>query len=302
MKKISEREYKYQAVVKELVKRYIMRKQQRDMNAGVTEDDLNEIKQDISGLRFELLEILKKNDFKVDVLNQNRSGKRKRGKLNLEKAMAKNIFDNDPSTNDVNKRLNNIFDTMNLNSGTPTSGNEGSMNFHKQSKRSTLSQPVGDSKSADVILKEVHETMSASGSHKIKSKFVQIEQNKSSSGSHHSSPAMYRIALRLKRLTDMRLKKTNSESTMSRENTVSAGSSSRGGAQPVEEDEQKKAPVAKPEVDETVSRPPNSAASNKEREIPIEGRAEFKFESSIDATSPPPSSGFGTFYFTIYLS
>ena len=51
MKKISEREFKYQAVVKELVKRYIMRKQQRDLNAGVTEDDLNEIKQDISGFR-----------------------------------------------------------------------------------------------------------------------------------------------------------------------------------------------------------------------------------------------------------
>ncbi len=67
MKKISEREFRYQTVVKELVKRYIMRKQQRDMNAGVTEDDLNEIKQDISGLRFELLEIFKKNDYRVDV-------------------------------------------------------------------------------------------------------------------------------------------------------------------------------------------------------------------------------------------
>jgi transient receptor potential cation channel subfamily C protein 4 len=52
MKKISEREYKYQLVVKELVKRYIMKKQQRDLNAGVTEDDLNEIKQDISALRY----------------------------------------------------------------------------------------------------------------------------------------------------------------------------------------------------------------------------------------------------------
>ena len=51
MKSISEREYKYQSVMKELVKRYVMRKQQRNLNAGVTEDDLNEIKQDISGLR-----------------------------------------------------------------------------------------------------------------------------------------------------------------------------------------------------------------------------------------------------------
>jgi transient receptor potential cation channel subfamily C member 4 len=51
MKKIGDREYKYQSVVKELVKRYIMKKQQRDLSAGVTADDLNEIKQDISGLR-----------------------------------------------------------------------------------------------------------------------------------------------------------------------------------------------------------------------------------------------------------
>ena len=51
MKKISEREFKYQTVIKDVTKRYIMRKQQRDLNAGVTEDDLNEIKQDISGLR-----------------------------------------------------------------------------------------------------------------------------------------------------------------------------------------------------------------------------------------------------------
>lgn len=70
MKKISEREYKYHTVIKDLAKRYIMRKQQRDLNAGVTEDDLNEIKQDISGLRFELLEILKNNNFKTEILNQ----------------------------------------------------------------------------------------------------------------------------------------------------------------------------------------------------------------------------------------
>ena len=38
--------------MKELVKRYIMRKQLRNLNAGVTEDDINEIKQDISGLRY----------------------------------------------------------------------------------------------------------------------------------------------------------------------------------------------------------------------------------------------------------
>lgn len=73
MKKISEREYKYHVVMKELVKRYIMKKQQRDLNAGVTEDDLNEIKQDIAGFRFELLEIFKNNSFKVDILKKTQS-------------------------------------------------------------------------------------------------------------------------------------------------------------------------------------------------------------------------------------
>jgi transient receptor potential cation channel subfamily C protein 4 len=73
MKKISEREFKYYSVIKDLAKRYVMRKQQRDLNAGVTEDDLNEIKQDISGLRFELLEILKNNNFKMDIANHKQS-------------------------------------------------------------------------------------------------------------------------------------------------------------------------------------------------------------------------------------
>lgn len=73
MKKISEREYKYHIVIKELVKRYIMRKQQRDLDSGVTEDDLNEIKQDIASFRFELLEIFKSNKFKVDDIKKTAS-------------------------------------------------------------------------------------------------------------------------------------------------------------------------------------------------------------------------------------
>lgn len=49
--KIHEREIKYQAVIRELVKRYIMKRQQREQTEGVTEDDLNEIKQDVSAFR-----------------------------------------------------------------------------------------------------------------------------------------------------------------------------------------------------------------------------------------------------------
>lgn len=52
--KINEREVKYQTVIRELVKRYIMKRQQKDQTEGVTEDDLNEIKQDISAFRYEI--------------------------------------------------------------------------------------------------------------------------------------------------------------------------------------------------------------------------------------------------------
>ncbi|CAF5154217.1 unnamed protein product, partial [Rotaria magnacalcarata] len=69
--KINEREIKYQTVIRELVKRYIMKRQQKDQTEGVTEDDLNEIKQDVSAFRFELLEILSTNGFKVQSLKKN---------------------------------------------------------------------------------------------------------------------------------------------------------------------------------------------------------------------------------------
>lgn len=42
-----------------LIRRYVMNEQRlQERNRGVTEDDCNEIKQDISALRYELLEML----------------------------------------------------------------------------------------------------------------------------------------------------------------------------------------------------------------------------------------------------
>ncbi|CAF4096888.1 unnamed protein product, partial [Rotaria magnacalcarata] len=117
LSKINEREIKYQTVIRELVKRYIMKRQQKDQTEGVTEDDLNEIKQDISAFRFELLEILSTNGFKVQSLKKNpdtgkfepaeeaiRSARvgRKRGKMNLEKTINKNMFDVSTSIRDKN--------------------------------------------------------------------------------------------------------------------------------------------------------------------------------------------------------
>ena len=54
-----------QAVVRDLVKRYIIKCQRAKLNRDVTEDDINEIKQDISSFRYELLDVLGKNGMKL---------------------------------------------------------------------------------------------------------------------------------------------------------------------------------------------------------------------------------------------
>uniref|UniRef100_A0A0N5CG21 ANK_REP_REGION domain-containing protein n=1 Tax=Strongyloides papillosus TaxID=174720 RepID=A0A0N5CG21_STREA len=61
---IAERESVFGFVSKNLIKRYIAQMQRRkQLNEGVSEDDVNEIKQDISAFRFELLGIFKNAGF-----------------------------------------------------------------------------------------------------------------------------------------------------------------------------------------------------------------------------------------------
>jgi hypothetical protein len=64
LKAVSQREANYQLVMRNLVKRYIAHEQRKkQMTDGVNEDDINEIKQDISSFRYELLDILQKAGF-----------------------------------------------------------------------------------------------------------------------------------------------------------------------------------------------------------------------------------------------
>lgn len=71
VKKINEKEIRYQRVMRDLIKRYIMQKQRGPLRGeGVTEDDVQEIKQDISSFRYELLEILRNNGMKTPNPNQ----------------------------------------------------------------------------------------------------------------------------------------------------------------------------------------------------------------------------------------
>eukprot|EP00105_Crassostrea_gigas_P040780 XP_019924928.1 PREDICTED: transient receptor potential-gamma protein-like [Crassostrea gigas] len=90
VKKINEKEIRYQRVMRDLIKRYIMQKQRGPLRGeGVTEDDVQEIKQDISSFRYELLEILRNNGMKTPNPNQpkptNRRSYRRRNQVNLER-------------------------------------------------------------------------------------------------------------------------------------------------------------------------------------------------------------------------
>jgi hypothetical protein len=55
-----------QEVTRHLVRRYIVMSQQSAEHSSVTEDDINELKQDISAYRCELIDILQQSGFNVN--------------------------------------------------------------------------------------------------------------------------------------------------------------------------------------------------------------------------------------------
>ncbi|KAL3314587.1 hypothetical protein Ciccas_006795 [Cichlidogyrus casuarinus] len=90
VKAVNEKEAKYEAVMRELVNRYLMHRQKQEEGQGVTEDDLNEIKGDISAFRHELLDIFQQNGMKVPEHSKQMAGgkklRRKGGKEAEKKA------------------------------------------------------------------------------------------------------------------------------------------------------------------------------------------------------------------------
>lgn len=54
-----------------LVRRYITAEQRKRDDFGITEDDVMEIRQDISTLRFELIDIFNTNGMKTPTVNPN---------------------------------------------------------------------------------------------------------------------------------------------------------------------------------------------------------------------------------------
>ncbi|CAH1777718.1 unnamed protein product [Owenia fusiformis] len=110
VRNVSENEKRYQIVMRDLIKRYIMQQQRGMQTEGVTEDDLNEIKQDISAFRYELLEILRNNGMKTPTYSKNQPGKgsrlrRKRSQMSIDR-MKKNLqMEPIPEGDAFNKRF-----------------------------------------------------------------------------------------------------------------------------------------------------------------------------------------------------
>ena len=60
--------------MRNLVRRYVTVEQRKAESQGVTEDDVNEIKQDISAFRCELVEILKNSGMNTETASGQGSG------------------------------------------------------------------------------------------------------------------------------------------------------------------------------------------------------------------------------------
>lgn len=63
-----------QAIMRNLVRRYVTVQQRRAESGGVTEDDVNEIKQDVSAFRCELVEILRNSGMNTSTANAGAPG------------------------------------------------------------------------------------------------------------------------------------------------------------------------------------------------------------------------------------
>ncbi|CAJ0580585.1 unnamed protein product, partial [Mesorhabditis spiculigera] len=92
--KISTREADFRFVTRNLVKRYIAQMQRmKQQNEGVSEDDVNEIKQDISAFRYELLGILRSAGFNTGHtdINQKTYSRNKKRSAMAERRMLKGL-------------------------------------------------------------------------------------------------------------------------------------------------------------------------------------------------------------------
>lgn len=69
-----DRENRYTQIMRSLVWRYVSAKHRRDDESAVTEDDINEVKCDISAMRYEMLEIFERNGMDISSAEKKEKG------------------------------------------------------------------------------------------------------------------------------------------------------------------------------------------------------------------------------------
>jgi transient-receptor-potential-like protein len=61
----NQRENEFATVMRALIWRYVSMKHREMENMGVTEDDINEVKSELSSMKYDFLEVLRKNGMEV---------------------------------------------------------------------------------------------------------------------------------------------------------------------------------------------------------------------------------------------
>lgn len=61
---------RHDTVLRLLIRRYVMAEQRKRDEFGITEDDVREIRQDISSFRYDLIDILKQNGMRTPMLDK----------------------------------------------------------------------------------------------------------------------------------------------------------------------------------------------------------------------------------------
>lgn len=69
-----DRENRYIGIMRSLVWRYVSSKHRKDDESAVTEDDINEVKCDISAMRYEMLEIFERNGMDISSADKKEKG------------------------------------------------------------------------------------------------------------------------------------------------------------------------------------------------------------------------------------
>ena len=84
-----EADVRYKNVMKYIIRRYITSEQRKSEDYSITEDDIQEVRQDINSFRYELIDIFRKNNMKVPESKSNTGGIMGRKSKNMERQIQK---------------------------------------------------------------------------------------------------------------------------------------------------------------------------------------------------------------------